>query len=67
VTDEGIPFNPFVGPDPDITLSVKERNIGGLGILIVKSFMDKFMYHRRSGFNQVTLIKYLEKENGNGG
>ncbi|MEE8261221.1 MAG: SpoIIE family protein phosphatase [Gammaproteobacteria bacterium] len=67
VTDEGIPFNPFVGPDPDITLSVKERNIGGLGILIVKSFMDKFMYHRRSGFNQVTLIKYLDKENGNGG
>jgi len=25
------------------------------------------MYHRRNGFNQVTLIKYLDKENGNGG
>jgi sigma-B regulation protein RsbU (phosphoserine phosphatase) len=60
VTDGGMPFNPFIGDDPDITLSIEERDIGGLGILIIKSFMDKYTYHRRSNRNEVTLVKYLD-------
>ena len=43
--DDGIPYNPLLKEDPDITLSAEERKIGGLGIYIVKKSMDQVEYH----------------------
>ena len=59
VTDDGIPFNPFTREDPDTTLSLEERKIGGLGIHLVKKMMDETSYQRRHNRNTVTLIKKL--------
>ena len=50
-TDEGIPYNPLAKEDPDVTLSAEEREIGGLGIFIVKKSMDKTAYERKDNKN----------------
>ena len=55
--DEGIPFNPLLRDDPDITLSAEERNIGGLCILITKKTMDNVMYSYENKQNILTIIK----------
>ena len=47
--------------DPDITLSVEERPIGGLGIHLVRNIMDEVDYYRHTGKNVVTLVKYLNE------
>lgn len=57
-SDQGVPFNPLEKPDPDITLSAEERNIGGLGIFLTKKFMDKVEYRFENGSN----ILYIEKK-----
>ena len=43
-SDNGIPYDPLEAPDPDITLSAKEREIGGLGIFMVKKMSEKMEY-----------------------
>ena len=55
--DEGMPYNPLSKPDPDITLSAEERMEGGLGILIVKKFMDDVSYEYKKGKNTLSLYK----------
>ncbi len=55
VSDDGIPFNPFDQIGPNTTLSVDEREIGGLGILLVKEMTDSQAYQRQSNRNIVTL------------
>ena len=42
--DQGIPYNPLENKDPDITLNLEEREIGGLGIYMVKKIMDEVSY-----------------------
>lgn len=49
--DYGIPYNPLEKEDPDTTLSVEERKVGGLGIFIVKKSMDYAEYERREDKN----------------
>ena len=49
--DEGIPYNPLAKEDPDVTLSAEEREIGGLGIFIVKKSMDETAYERKDNKN----------------
>lgn len=56
-TDSGIPFNPLEKKDPDITLSADERDIGGLGIFMVKKSMDKVDYERKDGKNIFRMAK----------
>ena len=58
-TDKGVPFNPLEHIDPDITLDAAERNIGGLGILMVKKRMDSFTYEYKDSCNIVTIEKAL--------
>ncbi len=58
-TDSGIPYNPLEKPDPDVTLSADEREIGGLGIYIVKKTMDEVKYERKDGKNILSVTKYL--------
>jgi sigma-B regulation protein RsbU (phosphoserine phosphatase) len=62
VRDSGIPFNPFVQVSPDTTLSMEEREIGGLGIHMVKQLMDEVAYTRRGPHNVVTLKKSLHDQ-----
>ncbi len=57
--DSGIKFNPLEHPDPDITLSAKDRKIGGLGIFLTKKFMDKVAYEYRDGKNHLTFVKQV--------
>ena len=59
LTDQGIPFDPLQKPDPDITLSIDERQIGGLGIFIVKKTMDTVTYDYKNGKNILTMIKKI--------
>ena len=59
ITDSGIPFDPLAKPDPDITLTADERQIGGLGIFMVKKSMDSVAYARRDGRNVFTMTKKL--------
>ena len=60
VEDHGVPFNPFTQADVDTDLSVDDREIGGLGIHLVKNVMDEFSYERHLDTNVVTLIKRFE-------
>ncbi|MGN1402759.1 MAG: ATP-binding protein [Ruminococcus sp.] len=59
IADKGIPFDPLAKPDPDITLSAEERQIGGLGILICKKTMDAIDYAYEDGQNILTMMKRL--------
>ncbi|MCQ2264948.1 MAG: ATP-binding protein [Bacteroidales bacterium] len=53
--DSGKPFNPLAKSDPDITLSVEERPIGGLGIFLCKQMMDDVQYSFKDGCNILTM------------
>ena len=57
ITDDGASFDPLAHRDPDTTLSAAEREIGGLGILIVKKTMSPVNYRRRNGKNVLTMGK----------
>lgn len=59
ISDNGVPFDPLKKPDPDITLSAEEREIGGLGIFITKKTMDNVSYAYENGENILTMIKKL--------
>jgi sigma-B regulation protein RsbU (phosphoserine phosphatase) len=59
IADDGMPFNPFTREDPDTSLTLDEREIGGLGIFLVTKTMDETAYQRRHNRNIVTLIKHL--------
>ena len=60
VSDDGIPFNPFTHIDPDTSLSAEERDIGGLGVMLVKQLTNSQTYQRLSDRNVVTLTIKLE-------
>ena len=59
IEDDGIPFNPFAQEGPDTGLSIEDREIGGLGIHLVKNVMDEATYHRRQDANLLILSKNL--------
>ena len=59
MTDKGVPFDPLKKPDPDITLSAEDREIGGLGIFITKKTMDCVTYAYENGENILTMIKKI--------
>ena len=58
--DSGIPYDPLAKPDPDVTLSAEDRQIGGLGIFMVKKSMDDMQYEYREGHNVLKIIKILK-------
>lgn len=55
--DDGIPYDPLAKEDPDVTLSLSERQIGGLGIFIVKKTMDSVTYEHKDGHNILKILK----------
>lgn len=58
--DAGVPFDPTKAPKADITLSVEERAIGGLGIHLVRNIMDDVSYKHEDGMNILTMIKNIK-------
>ncbi|MBS0152876.1 MAG: anti-sigma factor antagonist [Nitrospira sp.] len=62
ITDDGIPFNPLSAAPPDLSLLLHEREIGGLGIHLVRSMFDEITYHRNVGCNVLTVKKKLVSE-----
>ena len=57
--DRGVPFDPLAKPDPDVTLSAEDREIGGLGIYMTKKSMDDVRYEYKDGQNILRLEKKL--------
>lgn len=59
LTDSGNEFDPTMISEPDLTLSVSERKIGGLGIFLIRHIMNKVEYQRIEGKNIFTLTKEI--------
>jgi len=57
--DNGVPFDPLSKEDPDLTLSAEERQIGGLGIYMVKESMDEIIYEYKDGQNILSIKKCI--------
>ena len=55
--DKGVPYDPLKKDDPDITLSLEDRPIGGLGIYMVKKTMDDITYEYKDGQNILAIKK----------
>ena len=55
--DQGVPYNPLEREDPDVSLGAEEREIGGLGIFMVKKTMDRITYAYADGMNVLTIEK----------
>lgn len=60
LTDDGIPFNPLAKVDPDIHAAAEDRGIGGLGIYMVKEYMDECKYERVNEQNIFTMRKKIK-------
>jgi len=58
LSDKGQPFNPFTMETPSIDEKLEERDIGGLGILLVKELMDEYHYRRIFNLNVVSMTKH---------
>ena len=58
--DKGVPYDPLAKADPDTTLSAEEREIGGLGIYMVKKSMDEITYEYKDGQNILAIKKNLQ-------
>ena len=59
IRDDGIPFDPLAHPEPDTSIPLEEKPIGGLGILMARKSMDDISYERRDSENILTLTKRL--------
>lgn len=60
IIDAGVAFDPTAKHKTDTTLSVEERQIGGLGILLLREMMDSINYERTDGKNKLTLIRKIK-------
>lgn len=58
-TDSGVPYDPLKRKDPDVRLPAEDREIGGLGIFMVKKTMDEMRYAWRDGQNILTIRKKI--------
>lgn len=62
--DGGIPFNPLEKEEPDFTIPLEDRKIGGLGIFMVTKYMDTVTYERTGEENILTVRKNVKKQKG---
>ncbi len=60
--DNGVPYDPLAKADPDITLSAEERDIGGLGIYMVKQTMVDVYYEYKEGQNILRYKKNIQEK-----
>jgi anti-sigma regulatory factor (Ser/Thr protein kinase) len=59
ISDDGIPFDPFAATPPNVDLPLEDREIGGLGIHMVRNMVHHAHYRREDGRNIITLIQQL--------
>jgi sigma-B regulation protein RsbU (phosphoserine phosphatase) len=59
IIDSGKEFDPTLQPDADVTLSLEERPIGGLGIFLIRQIMQTVDYRRVDGKNILTMVKMI--------
>ncbi|HSC35472.1 MAG TPA: ATP-binding protein [Thermodesulfobacteriota bacterium] len=59
VEDDGKPFNPLEYKTPDLQCPIDERPVGGLGIYLVRTYMNELEYHRVGGKNRLTMRKSI--------
>ena len=59
LVDEGMPYDPLAKADPDVTASADQRQIGGLGIFLVKKNMDNISYRRDGNKNVFRMTKFF--------
>ena len=59
VEDDGAPFNPLLSPEVDTSVPLKDKPIGGLGIHLIRRFMDELHYRREAGRNILSMRKRL--------
>jgi sigma-B regulation protein RsbU (phosphoserine phosphatase) len=62
ITDNGVPFNPLELSEPDTALSLETREIGGLGVLLVREMFDDVRYERRDSRNITTIVQRLTED-----
>jgi anti-sigma regulatory factor (Ser/Thr protein kinase) len=55
LVDQGKPFDPTKHPEPDVSLPIEERPIGGLGIHLTRKMMSSFKYERAGGENRLVI------------
>jgi serine/threonine-protein kinase RsbW len=60
VEDDGPEFDPLSLPPPDVTASLADRRVGGLGVFLVRKMMDSVSYARIAGRNQLRMSKRLD-------
>ena len=56
VEDDGVPFNPLELPDPDLTVPLEEREVGGLGVYLVRQLMHEVSYRAEGGRNILRMM-----------
>ena len=61
VEDDGVYFDPLRRADPDITLRIEKRSVGGLGLFFVRKVMDELSYSREAGRNRLTMAKRVTR------
>lgn len=61
VTDDAVPYDPLARPPVDTSAPLQEREIGGLGVHLVKKLMDHCHYARREGKNILTLERVIRR------
>ena len=61
VIDDGPPYDPTLLPDPDTSLSIEDRPVGGLGVYFAKRMMDRLEYCRDEGANRLTMIRLIDR------
>lgn len=62
--DCGVPYNPLETPIPDITASLDERKVGGLGVFMVRNIMDEMEYRHEENKNILTIKKGIVMKRG---
>jgi len=61
ISDDGIPYNPLLKDPPDTSLAAKDRDVGGLGIFLVRKMADEIRYQRRIDTNVLTVIIHVDQ------
>jgi anti-sigma regulatory factor (Ser/Thr protein kinase) len=62
IADDGSPFNPLDRGQPDTDLPIEEREVGGLGVHLVRKMVDEFRYERLDDLNVLRLTLSFESE-----
>jgi anti-sigma regulatory factor (Ser/Thr protein kinase) len=62
ISDNGVPFDLLSLAEPDTSASIEDREIGGLGIFLLRKFTDNVSYRRENGRNKLTLLLHCSKD-----